>query len=90
VVPCEATVCPYEPSPGACALLPENVLAVHVWERWRALGEVVWQVLPLALTPSQAELLCEQLYTLHTYSQQLAQEAESGNAQSGDGRDDGV
>ena len=81
--------CPYDPSPGACELLPDNVLAVHLWQRWQTLGDVVFELLPLALTGSQAALLTEQLYTLTTYSAYLEEHA-SGDTEGDDGRDDGV
>jgi hypothetical protein len=73
-VPCDVDPdgCPYVPSPGGDgALSPANVTAVWLHERLRTLGPVALELVDLAVTPADAELLVEQLYTLETYSAYL-------------------
>jgi hypothetical protein len=53
------------------ALLPGNILAVHIWERWKVFGALALELLDLELTPYESSLLLEQLYFLDRYSAYL-------------------
>lgn len=75
-MPCDTERgCPYPLSPGgAGALYPDNRLAVDVWQRWRLLGPVVLDFLPVECTALEAEFLMEQLYTLESHLRELQNE----------------
>ena len=74
-MPCETDRgCPYDPSPGDAELAPENVLAMHVWERLQLLGAAAWEVIHVELSPADADLLGEQLAMIAVHQAQMARE----------------
>jgi hypothetical protein len=72
-VPCddEDAGCPYDPSPGAeASLSPDTFRALWLWQRVQALGPLALELCAWELTPSEADMLTEQLYELARYSQE--------------------
>jgi hypothetical protein len=71
-VPCDTDAgCPYgEHSPGGDAAPSEDTYrALWLWHRLQTLGPLALDLIDWELTPSEADLLREQLMILATHSQ---------------------